>query len=151
MRIIKAGDNKKVQGTWMRWNSQKELTGGITKSTNELFFELDNIDLSLLNNIDYKAMFSIVMRSFVRLAQFRLSTKQKLLLKKSKTLLSSRKMTLTSLAEYLSTELNLAHSTVKWNLRALRDVGLLKGGDVNEKGINAELTLAGALLVESLD
>jgi len=127
------------------------LTGGITKSTNELFFELDNIDLSLLNNIDYKAMFSIVMRSFVRLAQFRLSTKQKLLLKKSKTLLSSRKMTLTSLAEYLSTELNLAHSTVKWNLRALRDVGLLKGGDVNEKGINAELTLAGALLVESLD
>jgi len=127
------------------------LTGGITKSTNELFFELDNIDLSLLNNIDYKTMFSIVMRSFVRLAQFRLSTKQKLLLKKSKTLLSSRKMTLTSLAEYLSTELNLAHSTVKWNLRALRDVGLLKGGDVNEKGINAELTLAGALLVESLD
>lgn len=109
------------------------------------------MDLSLLNNIDYKAMFSIVMRSFVRLAQFRLPTKQKLLLKKSKTLLSSRKMTLISLAEYLSTELNLAHSTVKWNLRALRDVGLLKGGDVNEKGINAELTLAGALLVESLD
>lgn len=107
--------------------------------------------MNLLNGIDYKSMFSILMRSFVRLARFRLSSKQKLLLKKSKLLLSSRKMTLTSLAEYLSSELNLAHSTVKWNLRALRDVGLLTGGDVNEKGINAELTLAGELLAESLD
>jgi len=126
------------------------LTGGIAKSTNELFFELETLDLNLLNDLDYKNMLSILMKSFVRLAQVRLSSKQKLLLKKARTLLSSRQMTLTSLAEYLSSELNLAHSTVKWNLRTLRDMDLLTAGDANEKGINAKLTLAGALLAGAL-
>lgn len=96
-------------------------------------------------------MFSILKRSFIRLAQCRLSSKQKLLLKKSKKQLSSHEMTLTALAEFLSTELNLPHSTIKWNLRTLRDMGLLTAGDANEKGINAKLTLAGALLAESID
>lgn len=127
------------------------MTGGIAKSTNELFFELETLDLNLLNDLDYKNMFSILKRSFIRLAQCRLSSKQKLLLKKSKNMLSSHKMTLTALAEFLSTELNLPHSTIKWNLRTLRDMGLLSAGDANEKGINAKLTLAGALLAESID
>ncbi|MFX1519995.1 MAG: hypothetical protein ACFFCD_08740 [Promethearchaeota archaeon] len=109
------------------------------------------MNLNLLNGIDYKTMFSVLIRSFVKLAQLRLSSKQKLLLKKASNLLSSRKMTLTSLAEHLSLTEDLPHSTVKWNLRTLRDVGLLTGGDMNEKGINAELTFAGALLAESLD
>jgi DNA-binding transcriptional ArsR family regulator len=135
----------KYQRLCMRWN------GGIKKLRSELFFELETLDLKLLNDLDYKNMFSILMRSFVRLAQIRLSSKQKLLLKKASNLLSSRKMTLTSLAEHLSSTEDLPHSTVKWNLRALRDVGLLMGGDMNEKGIDAELTLAGALLAESLD
>jgi len=127
------------------------LTGGIAKSTDELFFELETLDLNLLNDLDYKSMFSILKQSFIRLAQCRLSSKQKLLLKKSKNMLSSHKMTLTALAEFLSTELNLPHSTIKWNLRTLRDMGLLSAGDANEKGINAKLTLAGALLAESID
>ena len=134
----------------MRWNSHKDLTGGIVKSTNELFFELENMNLKLLNEIDYKNMFSILKRSFIRLAQCRMSSKQKLLLKRSKSLLSSHDMTLTALAEFLSTELNLPHSTIKWNLRTLRDMGLLTAGDANEKGINAKLTFAGELLCEKL-
>ena len=121
------------------------------KSTNELFFELENMNLNLLNDLDYKNMFSILKRSFIRLAECRLSSKQKLLLKKSENLLSSRKMTLTALAELLSTELNLPHSTIKWNLRTLRDMDLLTAGDANEKGINAKLTLAGVLLADSID
>jgi hypothetical protein len=120
------------------------------KSTNDLFFELENMNLKLLNDLDYKNMFSILKQSFIRLAQCRLSSKQKLLLKKSKNLLSSHKMTLTALAEFLSTELNLPHSTIKWNLRTLRDMDLLTAGDANEKGINAKLTLAGILLCEKL-
>jgi len=126
------------------------LTGGIAKSTNEFFLELENKNLKILNDLDYENMFSIL-KQFIRLAQVRLTSKQKLLLKKARTLLSLRQMTLTSLAEYLSSELNLAHSTVKWNLRTLRDMSLLTAGDANEKGINAKLTLAGELLAESID
>ncbi len=109
------------------------------------------MNLKLINDLDLKKILSILMRSFIQLAQIRLSSKQKLLLKKARTLLSSQQMTLTSLAEYLSSELNLAHSTVKWNLRNLRDVGLITAGDANEKGINAELTLAGELLSQAFN
>ncbi len=58
--------------------------------------------------------------------------------------------TLTSLARKISKKLNLPESTVKWNLRLLRDVGLIEAGSINEKNIPVKLSMAGLLLAEVL-
>ena len=58
--------------------------------------------------------------------------------------------TLTYLARKYSEETGLSYSTVKWNLRELRDLNLITGGDVNNKGEPVRLTEAGLLLVDYL-
>ena len=59
-------------------------------------------------------------------------------------------VTLTSLARELSEKLRLPESTVKWNLRLLRDAGLIQAGSFREKNVPVRLSRAGLVLAEKL-
>ncbi|MCS7139518.1 MAG: hypothetical protein N3F04_00185 [Candidatus Nezhaarchaeota archaeon] len=54
--------------------------------------------------------------------------------------------TLSSLVRMLSTELRVSESTLKWNLRGLRDVGLIVSGSAKTKGLPVSLTYAGVVV-----
>ena len=50
--------------------------------------------------------------------------------------------------ERLSGELGIPKSTVRWNLRGLREAGLIRAGDRENKGIPVVLTEMGQLMAE---
>lgn len=52
----------------------------------------------------------------------------------------------TSLIERLSKEFGFPRSTVRWNLRGLRESSLIQAGDKENKGIPVRLTEAGRLM-----
>lgn len=54
----------------------------------------------------------------------------------------------TVLIERLSRELGVPRSTVRWNLRGLRETGLIRAGDKENKGIPVELTYMGRVMSE---
>jgi predicted transcriptional regulator len=57
----------------------------------------------------------------------------------------------TSLIDVFSTETNIPKSTVRWNLRGLRDSGLILAGDKENKGVPVTLTDMGKTLAEYLE
>jgi DNA-binding MarR family transcriptional regulator len=56
----------------------------------------------------------------------------------------------TALIERLSGDLDIPKSTVRWNLRGLREAGLIRAGDRENKGIPVVLTEMGQLMAEYL-
>lgn len=58
--------------------------------------------------------------------------------------------TFSRLIRKLSAEFNIPLSTVRWNLKLLKKVGLIIAGDKNNKGISVRLTVLGAIAYESL-
>lgn len=56
----------------------------------------------------------------------------------------------TVLIEELSEKMGIPKSTLRWNLRGLREAGLIRAGDRDNKGINVELTEMGRLMAEYL-
>jgi DNA-binding transcriptional ArsR family regulator len=56
----------------------------------------------------------------------------------------------TALIERLSEDLGIPKSTVRWNLRGLREAGLIRAGDRENKGIPVALTQVGQLMAEYL-
>lgn len=52
----------------------------------------------------------------------------------------------TVLIERLSEDLRIPKSTVRWNLRGLRDASLIRAGDRENKGVPVRLTEAGRLM-----
>ena len=56
----------------------------------------------------------------------------------------------TVLIERLSKKMDIPKSTIRWNLRGLREAGLILAGDQNNKGVNVELTSMGRLMAEYL-
>ncbi len=91
-----------------------------------------------------------VLSAFVKLAEFRLSKKQKQLLLVADEFLRCENMTLNSLIEEISRELKMPSSTVKWNINVLKKVGLIEGGRKDNKGLPARLTQGGKILAEYL-
>jgi DNA-binding transcriptional ArsR family regulator len=59
-------------------------------------------------------------------------------------------MNYTALISRLSEELGIPSSTIRWNLRALRDAGLITAGHRENKGIPVRLTRKGRLIAEHL-
>jgi DNA-binding transcriptional ArsR family regulator len=94
--------------------------------------------------------FQSLASSFFRLAETRLSDTQKQVLRMSHKVLTFHELTLTALAELVSRSSSLAYSTVKWNLRALKNMGLLTGGNLDSKGQRACLTNEARMLAEYL-
>lgn len=95
--------------------------------------------------------FQSLLGSFFQLAEARLSDSQKLVLRKSRELLRHHEMTLTALADIVSQRSAVPYSTVKWNLRSLKDMGLLTGGNLSNKGQVARLTYEAQMLVDYLE
>ena len=95
--------------------------------------------------------FQSLAASFFRLADARLSDTQKQVLRMSHEVLKHREMTLTALADKVSRRSTLPYSTCKWNLRALKNMGLLNGGNLNSKGQFACLTAEAQMLVDYLE
>jgi DNA-binding MarR family transcriptional regulator len=52
----------------------------------------------------------------------------------------------TNLIDKLSKELDIPKSTVRWNLKGLRESDLIKAGDRENKGIPVELTTQGRII-----
>ena len=95
--------------------------------------------------------FQSLAASFFRLADARLSDMQKQVLRKSHELLKHHELTLTALADQVSRTSTVPYSTVKWNLRSLKDMGLLTGGDLSCKGQLACLTQEAQMLADYLE
>ena len=95
--------------------------------------------------------FQSLAASFFRLAEARLSDTQKHVLCMSRRLLKYHELTLTALADQVSCLTNIAYSTVKWNLRSLRNMGLLTGGNLSSKGQIACLTEEAQMLADYLE
>lgn len=88
--------------------------------------------------------------SFFRLAESKLSATQKTVLIESHRMLRFNNLTVTALADLVSRSSSVPYSTVKWNLRSLKDMGLLTGGDMSSKGEPARLTPEAQLLADYL-
>ena len=95
--------------------------------------------------------FQSLAASFFRLAEARLSDTQKQVLCMSHRLLKFYELTLTALADLVSRRSNVAYSTVKWNLRSLKNMGLLTGGNLSSKGQLACLTHEAQMLADYLE
>jgi DNA-binding MarR family transcriptional regulator len=52
----------------------------------------------------------------------------------------------TTLIDRVSEELGIPKSTVRWNLKGLRDAGLISAGDRENKGVPVKLTEAGRVM-----
>lgn len=63
---------------------------------------------------------------------------------------SDDSITLTTLARKIALKTKISESTVKWNLRLLRDVGLLSGGSISRKNVPFKISEAGRVLVEHI-
>jgi len=53
----------------------------------------------------------------------------------------------TTLIERVSVELNIPKSTIRWNLKGLRDAGLIAAGNRDNKGVPVRLTESGRIMV----
>jgi hypothetical protein len=95
--------------------------------------------------------FESLAATFLALADARLSATQKLVLCMSAEALRHRKLTLTALSDYVSRRSDVPYSTVKWNVRSLVDMGLLNGGDTNNKGLLASMSATAKMLVGHLN
>ncbi len=99
----------------------------------------------------FTTCFNSLAASFFQLADARMSDTQKTVLKLSHQLLKFNTLTVTGLADLVSRRSNVPYSTVKWNLRSLKDMGLLTGGDLNCKGEHASLTSEAQMLAVYFD
>jgi hypothetical protein len=97
-----------------------------------------------------KPSFDSLAASFFSLADLRMSENQKLVLRVSAQLLKYRDLTVTALADLVSRRTSVPYSTAKWNLRSLMNMGLLTGGDMENKGQPARLTSAAVMLADFL-
>jgi hypothetical protein len=77
-----------------------------------------------------------------------MSDTQKTVLKLSHQLLKFNNLTVTALADLVSRKSDVPYSTVKWNLRSLREMGLLTGGNSRCKGEHASLTHEARMLAD---
>ena len=97
-----------------------------------------------------KPSFDSLAASFFSLADLRMSENQKLVLRVSAELLKHNDLTVTALADLVSRRTTVPYSTAKWNLRSLMNMGLLTGGDMENKGQPARLTSAALMLADFL-
>jgi len=92
--------------------------------------------------------FNSLVASFFQLAEARMSDTQKTVLKVSHQVLKFNDLTVTALADLVSRRSNVPYSTAKWNLRSLREMGLLTCGNSHCKGGHARLTREARLLAD---
>ena len=94
-----------------------------------------------------------LLSAYFSLAAYKLSETQKEVLRGCVHTLRwcEHDMTLTALADCVSTNTGIPYSTVKWNMRVLVDLELLEGGNAENRGCPAKYTEVAKLLVNELE
>jgi DNA-binding MarR family transcriptional regulator len=113
-------------------------------SYNKLLKNIDTLEESIfshyleLNNVE---------KLFMMASTLKLTQKQKKILR---WLVEhyNKKSVYTVLIQKLSKELNIPQSTVRWNLKGLRDADLIEAGDKDNKGIPVSLTPIGRIMAD---
>jgi len=96
--------------------------------------------------IHYKDFYTLE-RALAAAASTRFTEKQRLLLRWL-TEKYDDEIVYTVLIDRLSEDLDIPKSTVRWNLRGLREAGLIRAGDRDNKGIPVGLTELGRLMAD---
>ena len=138
--VIAATENLRTELT-IGWVGKKT-----TSSYRRIMENLETMRESLLQH--YKEYYTME-RALIEASSDRLTEKQREILR----WLGEKyeeEMVYTVLIERLSLELGVPKSTVRWNLRGLREAGLIKAGDRENKGIPVGLTGMGSVLVDYL-
>lgn len=113
-------------------------------SYNRLLKNLDALEESL--NIHFKELYEME-RDLMAVTSRRLTEKQRRLLR---WLAESyrEEAVYTALIEMISEEMGMPKSTVRWNMRKLREAELIRAGDRLNKGVPVRLTEKGRMLAE---
>jgi len=115
-----------------------------TISYNRLLKNLDALEEAI--SVHFREV-HVLDRVLETTASTRLTRKQRMLLR----WLSeeyTEETVYTTLIERISEDLSIPKSTVRWNLRGLREAGLIRAGDRDNKGIPARLTDMGRIVAE---
>ena len=134
--ILAAAENLRIEFT-MQWDGKKDMT-----AYRRIMENLETIQEAV--TVHYKE-FTTLERDLVAAASSGMTEKQRMLL----TWLTENHMdgvVYTVLIERLSSALNIPKSTVRWNLRGLREAGFIRAGDRENKGIPVDLTEMGRLV-----
>ena len=138
--VIAATENLRTELT-IGWVGKKT-----TSSYRRIMENLETMRESLLQH--YKEYYTME-RALIEASSDRLTEKQRAILM----WLGEKyeeEMVYTVLIERLSLELDVPKSTVRWNLRGIREAGLIKAGDRENKGIPVGLTGMGRVLADYL-
>jgi DNA-binding MarR family transcriptional regulator len=130
----------------------------LKKRVNEKFCKEDESFDKFFNNLDslldsineYLKEMNVLKQALDTATSTRLSEKQKGLLR---WLLNNYndKMVYTVLIKYLSKTLNIPKSTIRWNLKRLREAGLIVAGNYEKKGIPVDLTNIGKMMANIIE
>ena len=120
------------------------VRGADTVSYNRLLKNLDALEESL--NVHFKELY-VLERALMAAASTRLTKKQQMLLRWLAEDYREEAI-YTALIERMSEDLSIPKSTVRWNLRGLREAGLIRAGDKENKGIPVRLTERGRIMAE---
>jgi hypothetical protein len=110
-----------------------------------------NAFLRSFSEREVSTTFQSLLASFFQLADARLNDTQKLVLRMCRELLRFHEFTLTALADMVSRRSDVPYRPVKYCMRSLKDMGLLIGGDLTNKGQVARLTYEAQMLVDYLE
>ena len=136
--IVTAADRLKREFT-RHWTGEKDAT-----PYRRVMDDLDHLQESLTNH--YKEFYAME-QALLAATTNRFTEKQRRLLRWLSEEYTERTV-YTVLIERLSEDLGIPKSTVRWNLRRLREAGLIRAGDRENKGIPVGLTEMGRLLAD---
>ncbi|MBS7629964.1 hypothetical protein KEJ47_00055 [Candidatus Bathyarchaeota archaeon] len=123
-----------------------EVFSGAT-SYRRLIESLDSLEASLKLHLEGLKDFE---KGVLTIASTKLTKKQVLILKWLMEHYNGD-LVYTSLIEMVSEALELPKSTVRWNLKGLREAGLILAGDRNTKGITVRVTELGSFIAKISD
>lgn len=118
-----------------------------TTSYWRLIKNLDSLEASLKLHLEELKDFE---RGIVSIASTKLTKKQVLILKWLIEHYNGGSV-YTSLIDTISEALKMPKSTVRWNLKGLREAGLILAGDRNTKGLTVRITELGSLIASIAD
>ena len=113
-------------------------------SYNEILKSLDTLQESL--SLHHKEIYALE-QALMAATTIRLTEKQRVLLRWLAENYTEE-MVYTTLIESLSEDLKIPRSTVRWNLRGLREAGFIRAGDRENKGIPVNLTEMGRIITD---
>lgn len=134
--VVTAAERLKREFT-RHWKGDKD-----TVPYRRVMDDLENLQESLIQH--YKEFYAME-QALLAATSNRFTEKQRRLLGWLSEEYSDRTV-YTVLIERLSEDLDIPKSTVRWNLRRLRDAGLIRAGDRDNKGIPVGLTEMGRLM-----